>query len=104
MRGLEEALFNLHTGKVTNSNYRVGSPAADFPPLRALVLIKWPMSSGLPSTLTSKGSPSTGTKMGSVVGARMGGVLLDILIAISPRYERELASRLTILDVMTLRR
>jgi hypothetical protein len=42
--------------------------------------------------------------MGSVVGARMGGVLLDILIAISPRYERELASRLTILDVMTLRR
>ena len=59
--GLEEALFDLHIGKITNSNYRVGSPAAgtpsiyltsvqnlkclfptiDGPPLRALVLIKY---------------------------------------------------------------
>ncbi|KAN0109731.1 glycoside hydrolase family 15 protein [Russula decolorans] len=39
--GLEEALFDLHIGKVTNSDYRIGSPAADGPPLRALVLIKY---------------------------------------------------------------
>jgi glucoamylase len=59
--GLEEALFDLHIGQVTNGDYRVGSPAAgrtstnpasyhylnvyrqmiDGPPLRALVLIKY---------------------------------------------------------------
>ena len=59
--GLEEALFDLRIGKITNPDYRVGSPAAgrtsnypafsqylnvyrqmiDGPPLRALVLIKY---------------------------------------------------------------
>ncbi len=29
--GLEEALFNLHIGKTTNSDNRVGSPAAGTP-------------------------------------------------------------------------
>jgi glucoamylase len=59
--GLEEALFDLRIGQITNPDYRVGSPAAgrtstypasfrylnvyrqmiDGPPLRALVLIKY---------------------------------------------------------------
>ena len=59
--GLEEALFDLHIGKITNGAYRIGTPAAgrtstylvsfqylniyrqmtDGPPLRALALIKY---------------------------------------------------------------
>jgi glucoamylase len=39
--GLDEALFDLKLGVITNPSYRVGSPAADGPPFRALYLIEY---------------------------------------------------------------
>ncbi|KAI9457901.1 Six-hairpin glycosidase-like protein, partial [Russula earlei] len=39
--GLEEAVFDIHLGKLTNPAHRPGSPAADGPPFRAIVLIKY---------------------------------------------------------------
>ncbi|KAF8259961.1 Six-hairpin glycosidase-like protein [Lactarius quietus] len=39
--GLEEALFDLQIGVINNPNYRIGSPAADGPPFRALFLIEY---------------------------------------------------------------
>jgi len=39
--GLEEAAFDINLGKITNPVYRPGSPAADGPPFRAAVLIKY---------------------------------------------------------------
>ncbi|KAH9987018.1 glycoside hydrolase family 15 protein, partial [Russula compacta] len=39
--GLEEAVFDVHLGKITNPAARPGSPAADGPPFRAAVLIKY---------------------------------------------------------------
>ncbi|KAH9971145.1 Six-hairpin glycosidase-like protein [Lactifluus volemus] len=39
--GLEEALFDLHIDLITINSWRIGSPAADGPPLRAVVLLKY---------------------------------------------------------------
>ncbi|KAI9457415.1 Six-hairpin glycosidase-like protein [Russula earlei] len=39
--GLNEALFDVKIDKVTVDAWRIGSPAADGPPLRAIVLIKY---------------------------------------------------------------
>jgi len=40
--GLEEALFDLHIRKfIYPAEWRIGSPAADGPPLRAIVLLKY---------------------------------------------------------------
>lgn len=39
--GLEEPVFDIHIGKITNPDFRPGSPAADGPPFRAIILIKY---------------------------------------------------------------
>jgi len=39
--GLEEAVFDIHLGKLTNPASRPGSPAADGPPFRAIILMKY---------------------------------------------------------------
>ncbi|KAF8267656.1 Six-hairpin glycosidase-like protein [Lactarius quietus] len=39
--GLEEPVFDIHIGKITNPDFRPGAPAADGPPFRAIVLIKY---------------------------------------------------------------
>ncbi|KAN0130282.1 Six-hairpin glycosidase-like protein [Lactarius tabidus] len=39
--GLEEPVFDIHIGKITNPGFRPGSPAADGPPFRAIILIKY---------------------------------------------------------------
>ncbi|KAF8268190.1 hypothetical protein EI94DRAFT_1204968 [Lactarius quietus] len=39
--GLDEALFDVHIEAISHSAYRIGSPAADGPPLRALYLIEY---------------------------------------------------------------
>ncbi|KAI0267069.1 Six-hairpin glycosidase-like protein [Gloeopeniophorella convolvens] len=39
--GIEEAVFDAHLGRVTDVMHRLGSPAADGPPFRAAILIKY---------------------------------------------------------------
>ncbi|KAI0246449.1 Six-hairpin glycosidase-like protein [Lactifluus subvellereus] len=39
--GLEEPVFDIHLGTITNPAYRPGSPAADGPPFRAIVLVMY---------------------------------------------------------------
>ncbi|KAI9455238.1 Six-hairpin glycosidase-like protein, partial [Lactarius psammicola] len=39
--GLEEAVFDIHVGKIMDLGYRPGSPSADGPPFRAIILIKY---------------------------------------------------------------
>ncbi|KAH9969259.1 Six-hairpin glycosidase-like protein [Lactifluus volemus] len=39
--GLEEPVFDIHLGKITDPTSRIGAPAADGPPFRAVILIKY---------------------------------------------------------------
>ncbi|KAI0292707.1 Six-hairpin glycosidase-like protein [Multifurca ochricompacta] len=102
--GLEEASFDLKLGMITNPYYRPGSPAADGPPLRAMALIKyaewllqpeqnngtwvadvlWPaINLDLQWISQHWNQSSYGLhRVGSLVGARVGGILLDVVHAI----------------------